>query len=57
MQRILPSELRWIVLAVAVVVAAWVYLVPAFQAPDENAHFAYVQHLAVTGHRPPSSVA
>jgi 4-amino-4-deoxy-L-arabinose transferase-like glycosyltransferase len=30
----------------------WSLIVPAFQAPDEQQHFAYVQHLAETGALP-----
>jgi 4-amino-4-deoxy-L-arabinose transferase-like glycosyltransferase len=32
---------------------AWTVLTPAYQTPDEPAHFAYVQQLAETGHLPP----
>jgi Predicted membrane protein (DUF2142) len=32
----------------------WSVLTPAFQVPDEPAHFAYVQQLAETGHLPTS---
>lgn len=31
---------------------AWNLALPAFQGPDEDAHFAYVQHLAETGRLP-----
>ena len=31
----------------------WSVLTPPYQAPDEAAHLAYVQHLAETGHLPP----
>ena len=34
--------------AVALVGTAWALLVPPFQAPDENSHFAYTQTLAET---------
>jgi 4-amino-4-deoxy-L-arabinose transferase-like glycosyltransferase len=30
----------------------WALITPAFDAPDEQAHFAYVEHLARTGHSP-----
>ena len=30
----------------------WSIIVPPFQVPDENAHFAYIQHLAETGEPP-----
>jgi Predicted membrane protein (DUF2142) len=32
--------------------AAWALVTPAFDAPDEQSHFAYVQYLAETGHVP-----
>jgi 4-amino-4-deoxy-L-arabinose transferase-like glycosyltransferase len=41
-----PGPLVALLAATAVLALAWVLLVPAFQAPDENAHFAYVQSLA-----------
>lgn len=31
---------------------AWALITPAFDAPDEQAHFAYVEYLARTGHEP-----
>jgi 4-amino-4-deoxy-L-arabinose transferase-like glycosyltransferase len=34
---------------------AWDVSLPAFQGPDESAHFGYVQHLAETGQIPSSS--
>jgi hypothetical protein len=53
--RGIPSA-AWICALVAVVNAVcWSVILPPFQAPDEPAHFAYVQHLAETGHRPSSS--
>ena len=33
-------------------VVAWILVLPPFQGPDEDAHFAYVQNLAETGKRP-----
>jgi 4-amino-4-deoxy-L-arabinose transferase-like glycosyltransferase len=33
-------------------VVAWILVLPPFQGPDEDAHFAYVQQLAETGERP-----
>lgn len=42
--------------AIAVVNAvSWSIAIPPFQTPDEPSHFAYVQHLAETGHLPSSS--
>jgi len=35
--------------------ACWSVITPPFQAPDEQAHFAYVQNLAETGRLPSSS--
>ncbi len=32
--------------------ASWALITPAFNAPDEPDHFAYVQYLAETGHMP-----
>lgn len=31
--------------------ASWALMKPIFYGPDESEHFAYVQHLAATGHR------
>jgi hypothetical protein len=45
----------WICALVAFVNAAcWSFITPPFQAPDEPAHFAYVQQLAETGQLPRS---
>jgi len=41
--------------ATAVLSLGWMTAVPPFQAPDENAHFAYVQSLAERGEVPPSA--
>jgi 4-amino-4-deoxy-L-arabinose transferase-like glycosyltransferase len=38
-----PASLVALLLAVMVIAVAWALLVPAWQAPDENRHFAYVQ--------------
>jgi 4-amino-4-deoxy-L-arabinose transferase-like glycosyltransferase len=48
-----PMPLALILLIGALLSVAWDLAVPAFQGPDEDAHFGYVQHLAETG-RPPS---
>jgi 4-amino-4-deoxy-L-arabinose transferase-like glycosyltransferase len=46
----------WICALVAIVNAAcWSVISPPFQLPDEPSHFAYVQHLAETGHLPSSN--
>ncbi len=47
-----PAALRWLVAAVALCGTAWALLVPAWQVPDEDAHFAYVQTLVELGRRP-----
>ena len=38
--------LRWLLLAVGLAGVVWALVVPAWQAPDEDSHFAYVQTLA-----------
>jgi hypothetical protein len=53
--RRLPTA-AWVCILIAVVNGVcWSVIVPPFQMPDEPAHFAYVQHLAETGHLPSSS--
>jgi hypothetical protein len=43
-----------LLLAVATIqFLAWMLVLPALQAPDESAHFAYTQRLVETGERPP----
>lgn len=45
-----------LLLAVATIqFVAWTLVLPALQAPDESAHFAYTQRLIETGERPPYS--
>jgi len=51
-RRLPPAPLLFLLLATLVVGCAWALLVPAFQAPDENAHVAYVQSLAERGALP-----
>ena len=41
----MPGPLRALLAAVFVTGVAWALLVPPFQAPDENSHFGYLQHL------------
>lgn len=54
LQRI-PAA-AWLCALVALVNAAcWSVISPPFQLPDEPSHFAYVQHLAETGHLPSSN--
>jgi 4-amino-4-deoxy-L-arabinose transferase-like glycosyltransferase len=53
--RRVPSA-AWICALVACLSAiSWSFVTPAFQAPDEQAHFAYVEVLARTGQLPSSS--
>jgi 4-amino-4-deoxy-L-arabinose transferase-like glycosyltransferase len=47
-----PCALALILLVGALQSIAWDIALPAFQGPDESAHFAYVQHLAETGSLP-----
>ncbi len=61
--RSVPSRLRsvpmatWLCALVACLSAtSWSLITPAFQVPDEQAHFAYVEQLARTGHLPSSSI-
>src|SRR3712207_6780478 len=51
-RRALPPGLAWVLLAVFIAATAWAFAVPVFQAPDEDAHVAYVQTLAELGRRP-----
>jgi 4-amino-4-deoxy-L-arabinose transferase-like glycosyltransferase len=51
-QRRIPRVLGLILFAAAIQSLAWSVALPAFQGPDETAHFAYVQHLAETGSVP-----
>jgi 4-amino-4-deoxy-L-arabinose transferase-like glycosyltransferase len=50
-----PRALVLLLLVGALQSLAWDVAVPAFQGPDENAHFAYVQYFAETGRFPSSS--
>ncbi|HET6550092.1 MAG TPA: DUF2142 domain-containing protein [Solirubrobacter sp.] len=53
MRRRVPAPLA-ILLAVATLqFLAWMLVLPATQAPDEQAHFSYAQRLMETGHLPP----
>lgn len=47
-----PTALIALLAAVALVGLAWALIMPAWQAPDENAHFAYVQSLSEQGRLP-----
>ena len=48
----MPVPLRLILAVAALEIVLWVSFAPPWQGPDENAHFAYTQHLAETGHAP-----
>jgi 4-amino-4-deoxy-L-arabinose transferase-like glycosyltransferase len=48
----LPVALRWLLLAVTLTGVAWALVVPAWQVPDEDAHYAYVQTIAERGRLP-----
>ena len=48
----MPVPLRWLVAAVLLAGVSWALLVPPWQAPDEDAHFAYVQTIAELGRLP-----
>jgi Predicted membrane protein (DUF2142) len=52
----MPRGLVFILVVAALQSLAWNLALPAFQGPDEDAHFAYVQHLAETGNVPSPSV-
>jgi 4-amino-4-deoxy-L-arabinose transferase-like glycosyltransferase len=47
-----PLALRWLLLAVGVAGVIWALAVPAWQVPDEDSHFAYVQSVAELHRRP-----
>ncbi|HWT25719.1 MAG TPA: DUF2142 domain-containing protein, partial [Solirubrobacteraceae bacterium] len=47
-----PVALRRLVVAVLLAGASWALLLPPFEAPDEDAHFAYVQTVAELGRLP-----
>jgi hypothetical protein len=50
--RSVPAPLKWLLAAVALTGVAWVLVVPPWQVPDEDAHFAYVQAIAELHRRP-----
>ncbi len=53
--RRIPRGARTCALVAALNAACWSLITPPFQAPDEPAHFAYVQWLAETGRLPTSN--
>lgn len=48
----LPRPLALLLVLALIEVFAWVMVTPAFQGPDEIAHFAYTQDLAENGQKP-----
>jgi 4-amino-4-deoxy-L-arabinose transferase-like glycosyltransferase len=50
-----PGTLVALLGATSILCLGWMVVVPAFQAPDENGHFAYVQSLAERGQVPRST--
>ncbi len=50
--RRVPRPLALILVAGALLSVAWNVALPTFQGPDENLHFAVIQHLAETGELP-----
>ena len=53
--RKIPLPLALIILVGVLQSIAWDLALPAFQGPDEDTHFAYIQYLAETGHLPSST--
>src|SRR3954449_3685523 len=47
-----PRPLAILLILAAVEALAWIAIVPAFQGPDEGAHFGYTQNLAENHARP-----
>jgi 4-amino-4-deoxy-L-arabinose transferase-like glycosyltransferase len=50
--RTVPRPFVALLVVAAIQVVAWALVLPPFQGPDEEAHYAYVQHLAETGEPP-----
>lgn len=48
----MPRPLAALLAVATIQVVAWALVLPPFQGPDEDAHFAYVQQLAETGDLP-----
>jgi hypothetical protein len=53
--RRLPRAARLCALLACINAVCWSVITPPFEAPDEPAHFAYVQQLAETSHLPSSN--
>jgi hypothetical protein len=51
--RTIPRPLAALLVMATIQVVAWAMVLPPFQGPDEDAHFAYAQQLAETGTTPP----
>jgi 4-amino-4-deoxy-L-arabinose transferase-like glycosyltransferase len=51
----IPRPLAVLLVLAAIHVVAWAMVLPPFQGPDEDAHFAYTQQLAETGSTPAES--
>ena len=49
---VVPRPLALLLLLALIEVFAWVMVTPAFQGPDEIAHYAYTQNLAENGKKP-----
>lgn len=53
--RRVPKALLLVLAVAAIQSVAWDLALPAFQGPDESAHFGFLQHLAETGEIPAAS--
>src|SRR4051794_41738219 len=50
--RRVPRPLALLLMVVGIFGVAWALITPAWQSPDEDAHFAYVQSLGELGRLP-----
>ncbi len=48
----IPKALRWLLVAVTLAGVTWALVVPPWQVPDEDSHFAYAQTVAELHDRP-----
>jgi Predicted membrane protein (DUF2142) len=53
--RTVPRPLAALLAVATIQVVAWALVLPPFQGPDEDAHFAYAQYFAETGQAPGES--
>lgn len=53
--RTVPRPLAALLAVATIQVVAWALVLPPFQGPDEDAHFAYIQQFAETGNLPEAS--